>query len=199
LLLGPKWEQSGPIFALFGPGIGITTLYATHGWIHLSIGRADRWFRWGIIEFAVTTFLFVCGLPWGPVGVAAGWTASLWILTFPALWYACRPIDLPIGAMISAVWRYIIASVLAGVGAGVLLARIPSLGPLDSLVAAERILIASALFGALYLALVILFHWNLDPLYQVGRLVRDTASSRSSKARSIADPIVAGPGGETIP
>src|SRR5436309_14282621 len=47
LLLGPQWEESGRIFSFFGPGIGIMLLYGTHGWIHVSIGRADRWLRWG--------------------------------------------------------------------------------------------------------------------------------------------------------
>ena len=50
-LLGPGWEESGRIFTFFGPGIGVMLLYNTHGWIHLSAGRPDRWFRWGVIEF----------------------------------------------------------------------------------------------------------------------------------------------------
>ena len=68
VLLGPGWEESGRIFTFFGPGIGAMILYYTHGWIHLSIGRADRWFRWGIVEFVVTVSLFFVGLPWGPAG-----------------------------------------------------------------------------------------------------------------------------------
>ena len=43
VLLGPKWGPAGRIFTYFGPGIGIMILYGTHGWIHLSLGRADRW------------------------------------------------------------------------------------------------------------------------------------------------------------
>ncbi len=59
LLLGPGWEESGRIFTLFGPGIGIMLLYCTNGWIHLSIGRADRWFMGTLVELAVTTGLFL--------------------------------------------------------------------------------------------------------------------------------------------
>ena len=90
LLLGPGWDPAGRIFTLFGPGIGVMMLYGTHGWIHLSIGRADRWFRWGVLEFFVTAALFLVGLHWGPSGIAIAWTASFWILTPPAFWYACR-------------------------------------------------------------------------------------------------------------
>ena len=53
-LFGPGWEEAGRIFALFGPGIGVMLLYNTHGWIHLSIGRPERWFRWGLMEFVCT-------------------------------------------------------------------------------------------------------------------------------------------------
>src|SRR5205823_4983235 len=40
LLLGPRWDESGRIFCIFAPGIGLMVLYGTHGWLHLSIGRA---------------------------------------------------------------------------------------------------------------------------------------------------------------
>ncbi len=88
------WGRKGAgraIFLFFGPGIGVMLLYYTNGWIHLSIGKADRWLRWGIIEITVTFLLFLLGLPGGPLGIAAAWTASFWILTFPALWYAGKP------------------------------------------------------------------------------------------------------------
>jgi PST family polysaccharide transporter len=88
VLLGPGWEQSGRIFTFFGPGVGAMVVYYMHGWIHLSIGRADRWFRWGIVEFVVTVMLFLLGLHWGPAGIAIAWTASFWILMVPAIWYA---------------------------------------------------------------------------------------------------------------
>ena len=59
---------AGQIFTFFAPGIGIMILYGTHGWIHLSIGRADRWFRWGIVEWTVTILLFIAGSSLGPSG-----------------------------------------------------------------------------------------------------------------------------------
>ena len=65
-LLGPGWEEAGRIFVLFGPGIGVMLLYYTHGWVHLSIGRPERWFRWGLMEFVCTATLFLLALRWGP-------------------------------------------------------------------------------------------------------------------------------------
>ena len=54
VLLGPRWDPAGRIFQYFGPGIGVMVLYNTHSWIHLSIGRPDRWLRWAFLEFGVT-------------------------------------------------------------------------------------------------------------------------------------------------
>ena len=66
-LLGPGWEEAGRIFALFGPGIGVMLLYNTHGWVHLSIGRPERWFRWGLIEFVCTASSILAGFALGPL------------------------------------------------------------------------------------------------------------------------------------
>ena len=103
--------------------IGIMLIYGTHGLLHLSLGRADRWLRWVIVELSVTGLLFVIGLHWGPVGVAAAWTASFWILTIPAFWYAGRPIHLGIKPMVDAVWKYVVAALLAGCGAALVVRR----------------------------------------------------------------------------
>jgi PST family polysaccharide transporter len=174
LLLGPGWTAAGRIFMFFGPGIGIMVLYGTHGWIHLSIGRADRWFRWGILEFIFTGLLFLLGLRWGPVGIAVAWTASFWILTIPAFWYAGRPIHLGIEPVIAAVWKYVLASLLAGCASAAIVRSFPTFIALPGAFGAFiRIMTTSVLFGALYLGMVILLHRGCDPLYQVARLLRE--------------------------
>ena len=123
VLLGPHWGPAGQIFTYFAPGIGVMFLYGAHGWIHLSIGRADRWFRWGIVEWTVTILLFLAGLHWGPQGIAIAWCISFWTLTIPAMWYAGRPIGLGVGPMLRTVWRYVLAAVLACAASAFALSR----------------------------------------------------------------------------
>ncbi len=174
LLLGPGWEPAGRIFMFFGPGIGIMILYYTHTWIHLSIGRADRWFRWGIIEFLVTLLLFIAGLPWGPVGIAVAWTASFWILTIPAMWYAGRPIGLSVRPILSAVWKYIIASLIAGSLTALVIRQTPFLADAQGAMGAGiRIVAVSSVLTALYLSSVVLLHGGFRPLCDVAALVRE--------------------------
>jgi len=179
LLLGPKWDEAGRIFVLFGPGIGAQLVYTTYGMIHLSIGTTARFLRWGFIEVTVTLLLFVVALPWGPIGLAVAWTASYWILTLPALWYAGRPIQLGVAPVLGAIWRYLLASLVAGCACWVILRGIPSLvmasGPLGALV---RIVVTSLLFGVLYLGAVITLYGGAAPLYMLVGLLREMAPSR---------------------
>lgn len=174
VLLGPEWAASGQIFLFFGPGIGVMLLYYTHGWIHLSIGRADRWLRWGLVEFATTATLFLVGLRWGPIGIAMAWTTSFWILVLPALWYAGKPINLGVGSVIALAWRYVAASLLAGGLAEVIVLRLPSsLAGTNAGAAVARVAVISFTFGILYLGSVVLLHRGCAPLVRLLGLVRE--------------------------
>ena len=168
VLLGTKWAEAGQIFTFFAPGVGIMTVYATHTWIHLSIGRADRWFRWTIVEFVVTCSLFLLTLRWGPQGIAIAWTVSLWLLTIPAFWYAGRPIGLRVSSVLSVLWRYVAASLLT---VGLTLFALRGLPSLEDMTGAHgaacRVAIISVGICLLYLGSVILFHGGLAPLSQV--------------------------------
>ncbi len=185
LLLGLKWEASGQIFTLFGPGIGIMLIYNTSGLIHLSIGRADRWFRWVLVEFSVTGLLFLLGLHWGPAGIAAAWTASFWFLTIPAFWYAGKPIHFGVAPILATVWRYILASLLAGCASVAVIQKIPSLlAAPGALGALNRIVIISLLFLVLYIVSVILLHGGFEPIDRVMRLWPDILPWKKSSSSS---------------
>jgi polysaccharide transporter, PST family len=180
VLLGPGWDESGRIFSYFGPGIGIMLVYGTHGWIHLSLGKADRWFRWGIFEFIVTGLLFVLGLHWGPRGVAVAWTVSFWILAIPAFWYAGHPIGLGVRDFVLAIWKYVVASFLTGlvtlsIGNYVFSLVLKSPGILSALL---RVSINLIVFATLYLISVIILHGGLDPIVKVCSLLAEMSPWR---------------------
>ena len=149
-------------------------LYYMHGWIHLSLGRADRWLRWGFIEVAVTSLLFLAGLPWGPTGIAAAWTASFWILTIPAFWYAGKPIQLGVGPVVAAIWKYLLSSLLAGSATVFLIHEIPLLVATSNFVGAViQIVTRSILFGCFYVSTVVLLHGGYAPLSQLTELLQE--------------------------
>jgi len=155
--------------------MGVVFLMGRDGWNHLSVGRPDLWFRWGVLEFIATGVMFVLALRWGPVGIATTWSLSLWMLTIPALWYAGRPIQLGIAPVIAVVWKYVLASLLAGGTTGLIVGELPAFivasDPFEA--AAARIAVISVSFGLLYVSAVTILHRSLAPLFLVARLVRE--------------------------
>jgi O-antigen/teichoic acid export membrane protein len=173
-LLGPGWEEAGRIFALFGPGIGVMLLYNTHGWVHLSIGRPERWFRWGLMEFVCTASLFLLALHWGPSGIALAWTVSYFLLMFPGFWYAGKPIGMGVGPVFAVIWKFFAASVGAGVGTALIVRAMPLFSTVSGAPGAFlRMVSVSLLFFALYFGGVIALHQGLKPLSETVDLLRD--------------------------
>lgn len=198
ILLGPGWEEAGRIFALFGPGIGVMLLYGTHGWIHLSIGRPERWFRWGVLEFVCTTALFLLALPLGPSGIALAWTASFFLLMFPGFRYAGHPIGLGLKPIFAVIWKFMAASAAAGCATFLLFKVAPHSGARLAVSGAFINLISvSATFFALYLSGVIVLHGGMRPINETWSLMHNllpgggirppsSESVEIEKARSIA-------------
>jgi O-antigen/teichoic acid export membrane protein len=188
-LLGPGWDEAGRIFALFGPGIGVMLLYNTHGWVHLSIGRPERWFRWALMEFLVTASLFLLALHWGPSGVALAWTISFFLLMFPGFWYAGKPIGMGIGPVFAVIWKFFVASAVAGLAASAIIRFIPHFATgLGTASAFIRMVSVSLLFFVLYLAGIIALHQGLKPLTDAADLFQDILPN-GLRRRTISDAV----------
>jgi O-antigen/teichoic acid export membrane protein len=173
-LLGPGWDEAGRIFALFGPGIGVMLLYNTHGWVHLSIGRPERWLRWGLMEFVCTASLFLLALHWGPSGIALAWTISYFVLMFPGFWYAGKPIGMGVAPIFGAIWKFFAASAGAGVGTALIVRAMPLFAAASGAPGAFlRMVSVSLLFFGLYFVGVIALHQGLKPLSETIDLLRD--------------------------
>jgi O-antigen/teichoic acid export membrane protein len=193
LLLGTKWGEAGRIFTFFAPGVGLMLIYQTNGWIHLSLGTTGRWLRWTVIELSVTGILFLLALRWGPIGIASAWTASFCVLTIPAFWYAGKPIELAVASVIKAVWRYVMAALIAGLACSGVVASLrwsPLLEPFGLEGTIARIVTNSVLFTLFYLGVVIVLFGGLDPLREFVTLLPDLIPGVSSwrRSRSVKEP-----------
>ena len=179
LLLGPQWESAGQIFGVFGLSIGVMVLYYTSGWLHLSLGTPGRWLRWAVLSFIVTLTLFMTGLRFGPVGVAGAYSAGLYILTIPALWYAGRPIQLKTSALLSAVWKPFVSALTAGLLCWLVIhGSYPSLRD-NALV---RVLVSALLCISVYLGLVLALHRSMRPISQLTEFLRDMVPGLRSRS-----------------
>jgi PST family polysaccharide transporter len=113
-LLGRQWTKAGQIFTAFGPSVGITLIYGTHAWLHLSLGKPQRWLRWSLFALAMTAGLFLIGLKYGGLGIAVAYGLSYYLLVGPALAYAGKPVGIRPRDIWTQLWRYYLASVLSG-------------------------------------------------------------------------------------
>lgn len=189
LVLGSKWSESGRIFEMFGPGIGIMLISSTACWIHLSIGKPERWLRWTIVESATTGLLFIAALPWGPAGIAVAWSVSYWILLIPAFWYAGQPIGFGISSLVAAVWRYVIAALVGALVSSSIIGRTLTGTVADTVTEALTfIVVKSLLFVILYLGAVIFLYQGFDPLFRFVTLVREMLPGAGSvRAAAVPD------------
>jgi len=165
LILGGQWLIGGEIFRYLGTSIGIMLITFTQGWLHLSLGRPERWIRWSIFQTVSTTAFFIIGMQFSIQGMAVAYSLSFYVLVFPCLWYAGRPVQLSVLSIVSAIWRYFAAALLAGIISYLILYRMDSINLIFiNLHVLFRILSATLLCALLYLLLLITLHRSIEPI-----------------------------------
>jgi O-antigen/teichoic acid export membrane protein len=101
VVLGPKWTEAAAIFRLLAPTILIFALINPLGWLLFSLGLVDRSLKVALVLAPVVIAGYVLGLPYGPRGVAFGYSAMLTLWAVPHIWWCVH------GTVISLrdIWR----------------------------------------------------------------------------------------------
>jgi PST family polysaccharide transporter len=115
VLLGPQWSKAAEYFSILGLAAGMNILYLTNGWLHVSLGRSDRWMRWGIFSSSIMVVGFAIGSIYGALGVAVAYALLINMLVFPSILYAGKPIGLSLREVTSAVWKSTLSALLTGI------------------------------------------------------------------------------------
>jgi O-antigen/teichoic acid export membrane protein len=150
ILLGQKWHAAGVLLSVIALRGIFSVIESAQGWLHLSIGRADRWKNWGFISLGVMTVAAAAGLPFGPIGVAAAGVIASVATALPAVVYAGRPIGIGATVVIRAVGPQLIGA-LATVAAGWWLQSTA----LADVSAPVRILLSGSFCVGVYLSIVV--------------------------------------------
>jgi O-antigen/teichoic acid export membrane protein len=87
VLLGHKWAQVSAIFAGFTFTAIQLPLSTAANWLLTSQGRGKDIFRVTSINALLTFLSFLVGLPFGPLGVAIGFSATGLLVRLPILYY----------------------------------------------------------------------------------------------------------------
>jgi PST family polysaccharide transporter len=168
LLLGEKWRAAGSLLSIIALRGIFQAVEASQGWLHLSIGRADRWQYWGIVSLGVQVVAVLGGLPFGATGIAvAGVVASL-LIAGPSISYAGRPIGVGSALVIRAVGPQLIGAISTAAGGWCL--QTTALTDCSSLV---RIFLSTGFCIFIYLIIVVGMFRVTEPIKIARTVVLD--------------------------
>lgn len=149
VLLGPQWNEAVPVFRLLAPTILVFALINPMGYMLQATGRAARSLAMAFLIAPVVVIGYVAGLPYGPTGVALGFSTAMLILLVPCVTWAKRG-TLITGADLLRAALPPLASTLVGaaaaIGVGLLLREVGA--------AVRLFALAATLFGVHALTLV---------------------------------------------
>jgi PST family polysaccharide transporter len=173
ILLSEKWRVAGSLLSIIALRGIFHVIEGSQGWLHLSVGRADRWRNWGIVSLVVQIVVVLGGLPFGAKGVAMAVVVASLLLSVPSTIYAGRPIGIGAALVIRAVRAQIIGAISTA-GAGWWL-QTTILADYSSFV---RILLSGCFCALVYLAIVVGLFRLHEPLRLAGLIMQDLLRRR---------------------
>lgn len=151
VLLGPKWQQVGPIVRLLAPTILAVALTDPIDWLMYSQGMLDRCVRMSAVFAPAVITGYVMGLPFGPKGVALGYSTAIVLSIAPRIAWGIHGTGISLRDIGRAASGPMISGVIA-VAVGIALQLLPerSLSPLLRLVTNSTILLGIYAIVLLY-------------------------------------------------
>ena len=148
ILFGPGWGMAGEIFKVLAISIYFQPVISSTGWLWISTGQSKRMLKWAMMSIPVIILGMVIGLPYGPKGLALGYSITICVLTPACTWFASRklPITIP------QVYRSIAVPMLSSGGALAISATL--FAGREGLVS---IILQVLCFGAIYLTATLAF------------------------------------------
>jgi O-antigen/teichoic acid export membrane protein len=173
ILLGEKWRAAGSLLSIIALRGISHVVEGSQGWLHLSIGRADRWRNWGVISLLAQVVAVFGGLPFGTSGVAWAVVMASSLLAIPSITYAGRSIGIGAALVIRAVGPQLIGAISIAAAGWWLQAAM--LADYSGFV---RILLSGGFCTCIYLAIVVGLFRLTEPIRIAGRIVQDLIGKR---------------------
>jgi O-antigen/teichoic acid export membrane protein len=113
VFLGPKWQASVLIFRLLTPTILTFALVNPLGWFLMATARVDRSLRIAFLIAPVVIAGYIVGLPYGPIGVAVGYSGAMLLVLIPVMVWSVYGTELSVADLLSASTRPVLSGVVA--------------------------------------------------------------------------------------
>jgi O-antigen/teichoic acid export membrane protein len=174
VVLGPKWADVVPIFRLLTPTIIIFAMINPFVWLLFAIGDVGRSLRIALVMSPLVILGCLAGLPYGPRGVAFGYSAAMTLWMLPHIAWCVRGTPISLRDVAVAAGRPIVSGIVA---AAATLALPPALAELQSPVI--RLAAGVSLFLAVYGVML---------LYVMGQSAFYLSLTRALRTRTAVDP-----------
>ncbi len=116
VFLGPKWSAAVPVFRLLSPTIFTFALINPMAWLMYATGHATRSLKIALLIAPVVIVGYVVGLPYGPIGVATGFSIATVLLAVPVIYWVTRGTPISAVETLTVVMRPLL-SILIGAAA----------------------------------------------------------------------------------
>jgi PST family polysaccharide transporter len=117
LLLGPKWHQATAVLRLMSPIVLGFALINPWGWILWSTGQVGKCLKIALVLAPLVIGGYVAGLPYGPNGVALGFSAMIVVWSFPHIAWCIKGTSISPRDVLLAVGRPFLSGIVAGTAA----------------------------------------------------------------------------------
>jgi len=114
VILGAKWNEAAAILRLLAPTVLMFALMHPIGWLLASTAKVGRCMKIGLIITPVVTAGYVLGLPYGPRGVAIGFSVAMTLLIVPTTIFGVRGTVVSFRDVLGAVRRPLVSGLVAG-------------------------------------------------------------------------------------
>jgi PST family polysaccharide transporter len=144
VLLGPKWKDTVQIFRLLAPTILIFALINPIGWLIFSLGMVGRSLKASLVFAPLLILGYAIGLPYGPKGVAFGYSAVMIVWAVPLILWGIHGTVISFRDIVLAASRPLASGVVAAALAfGVQFLIGQSMSPLSRLILGAAVLLGT--------------------------------------------------------
>ena len=150
VLLGPKWRDAAPILRLLSPTILAFAMINPFSWLLFSLGMVARSLKIALVIAPLVIAGYLIGLPYGPKGVATGYSVAMALWVIPNIFWCIRDTTITFQDVISTLIRPLVSGITA---AAVAFGAQMFYG--DSHSHILRLALGTTVFGLVYVAMLL--------------------------------------------
>lgn len=113
VFLGAKWKEAAPVFRLLAPTTLVFATVNPLGWLLSSLGLVKRGLKIALVLAPVMITGYALGLPYGPKGVALGYSSVMLICVLPLVAWAVHGTPVHFNDIIQTASRPLISGIVA--------------------------------------------------------------------------------------